>query len=508
MQSSIVFGRDPEERIVAVEPEGELAEIFTQELDGSITSRFVKNEYWILSHNKLSDKWVRLKGDNHYKWGRKFSDRQDFLRTKGSLRNQDVFSVYDPKESFLIKTGRSYFKGLKHTDVSILSFDIETDGLYKTANSRVFLISNTYRGPQGIQKKLFCYDDYKTDGDMIAAWCAWVREVNPTILTGHNINGYDLPYLEHVAAIHNISLLLGRDGSKLWFNSYESKFRKDQTQNILYYKPNCYGRNIVDTLFLAIKADAAAKKYESYALKYLSKVEELQGPNRTFYDASKIRYNYKDPIEWEKIKEYAKDDSDEALGLYDIFCPALHYFTQYSAFSFQRIAETATGSQLNSILLRAYIQDGYSIPKATQISSYEGGYSLGIPGIYRNCFKTDLQSAYPHTIIQYNLYDREKDPNAIFLKMTEYLTNERLKNKKLAKETGLAYYKYLESSQKIGINSLYGLCGTNGLNFNSPAIAATITKKCKEYLEKAILWATSKESNYWESLNNKEMEEK
>lgn len=36
---------------------------------------------------------------------------------------------------------------------------------------------------------------YKKESDMLEAWAEFVREVDPDILTGYNINNFDLPYL-------------------------------------------------------------------------------------------------------------------------------------------------------------------------------------------------------------------------------------------------------------------------------------------------------------------------
>ena len=60
--------------------------------------------------------------------------------------------------------------------------------------------------------------------------------------------------------------------------------------------------------------------------------------------------------------------------------------------------------------------------------------------------------------------------------MVDTFTEERFKNKRLFKETGDTYYDDLQASQKVGINSAYGLCGVSGLNFNDFSIANEITR--------------------------------
>jgi DNA polymerase elongation subunit (family B) len=173
--------------------------------------------------------------------------------------------------------------------------------------------------------------------------------------------------------------------------------------------------------------------------------------------------------------------------------PPIFYSAQIIPRPLQQLTETAEGGKINAIMLRAYLQQKHSVPKASLPEKYEGAISLGNAGIYRNCWKIDIASLYPSIMIQYEVYDKEKDPNGYFLELVKTLTEERLKNKKLAKETGENYYKHLEQSQKVTVNSAYGFLGAQGLNFNAPNLAAFITEKGREILKKAIEWATSNE---------------
>lgn len=500
MTAKLINGKSSLERIVSLEVNNSTAELFIQNSDGSIKSEFVPNHFWILSDQQHGKDWIRLKGDLHYKYGRQFQDKKDFYSVKQSLRHEDIFLINDQKESFMLNKGYTYFKGLKLEDVSILSFDIETTGLEHNDSSKVLLISNTFRNNGIIERKLFAYDDYNDEGEMINTWCKWVREKNPSVLAGHNINLFDLPYLNFIANKYDTKLYLGRNNSPLKFNTYESKFRKDSTQDYHYYKAKIYGREIVDTMFLSIKYDVA-RKYESYGLKSIIKYEGLEIKDRVFYDASKIRFNYTNKIEWAKIKEYAMHDADDSLALFDLMAAPLFYSTQMVPKSFQLVTESAEGSKINSIMIRAYLQDGHSLPKESERVDFVGAISYGSPGIYRNCWSVDVASLYPSIIIQYEVYDKDKDPNKYFLELVRTLTDERLKNKALAKETGDSYYKHLEQSQKVTINSCYGFLGSTGLLFNSPKLAAFVTEKGREILKSAIKWATGKEYEEWNIQN-------
>lgn len=504
----LIFGKDQTERIVSVEVIEDKAILFLEQEDGTIETKEVPNKFWLLHDKQVDKRWVRLKGESHYKYGRQFSKFSEYCSARSYL-GDSCYGIWDKVEALLVKDGYTYFKGMKFNEVSILSFDIETVGLEHNSDSKVLLIANTYRDNKGnITRKMFSYDDYETPKYMIDDWCSFIREKNPSILVGHNIYGFDIPYLEHIASLNNTKLKLGRDGSALSISNRESRFRKDGSQTIGYNKVRCFGRSIIDTMFLAIKYDVG-RKYESYRLKEIIRFEGLEKEDRTFYDAAKIRHNYLNKEEWQKIKTYAEEDGDDSLALYDLMIPSIFYFTRSIPKPFQVMIESATGSQLNSILIRSYLQQAASIPKATEITEHvSGGISFAIPGIYKNLVKYDLKSAYPSQIRRFKLYDKEKDPNGYFLEITEYFTKERLENKRMAKETGDAYYKDLEQSGKVGINSLYGLTNTPGLNFNSPMLASKITLETRNVIDAALIWASGKGKDYWMDKFKKETNEK
>lgn len=489
----LIFGKNLTERIVSLEAKDETVELFIQELDGKIVSKFEKNVYWILTNQNINGTYVRLEGNLYYKWAKTFRTRKEFFQAKQFLkkRNVDYYSVGDAKEAIMLREGYTYFKGLAPKDVSLFSFDIESTGLTHDDTSKILCISTTYRDSFGVEKKrLFAYDEFDSQGAMLEEFCRYVRALNPTILLGHNILGFDLPYVRYIADKENVSLDLGRDDSPLEFEKWESKFRKDGSQDLHYHKVKCYGREIVDTLFLSIKFDVAKREFETYGLKQIIKQLKLEKEDRVFYDAAKIRDNYQIPEEWEKIKAYCMDDADDPIKLFDRMAPPFFYATQSIPKSFQAVIESATGSQINGMMVRSYLQDKHSIPKGDEKEHYPGGISLGIPGIYDNVFKVDVASLYPSIMIQYCIEDKQKDPKGHFQQIVQTFTNERLKNKKLYAETGDKYYDGMQEAQKIIINSMYGFLGAPGLNFNSGKNAALVTEYGREILMKAVIWAT------------------
>lgn len=487
----LIFGKDDTTNIVSCEVNNSNIELFIEK-DGVVSSKFIPNKYWLISSKQLNFSWLPLKGNLFYKYIKYFNNKEDFRAAKEVSTFANTFSVGDPKESAMLLNGFTYFKGMKVKDVSILSFDIEATNLVHNKHSRVLMISNTLRKNGVIKKKIFACDEYSSDAEMFDDWCKWVREEDPSIISGFNIFGYDLPYIEFCASKAGTSLNLGRNGSKIFFSKNDSKFRKDGSQDYLYKRCFIYGREIVDMMFVAYHFDFS-RKYEKYALKEIIKHEKLARPGRQYYEAENIGRDWEDLEKRQLIKAYGQDDADENLALFDLMISAYFYLTPSIPKSFQTINYSASGSQINSFLIRSYLQNGHSLPQASEAVKFPGAISDGFPGIYSNVFKVDVASLYPSIMLQYEIYDKNKDPNRHFLQMVKYFTEQRLEDKKKAKETGDRYYYELEQARKIIINSAYGLLGATGLLFNSPKNAAFVTEKGREILKKAILWASGNE---------------
>lgn len=490
-KDNILYGLEPFERIVSVEAKDDKAEIFLEDKQGRVQRRIFENKDWILSNRPVDQSWTRLSGQLHYRYIKYLDSYSEVYQIKKNNKHLDFFTIADAKERFLVTNGFTYHKGMKHGEISVLSFDIETTGLYHDNDAKILSISNTFRKNNVITRKMFCYDEYETQGELLKAWCKWVYSIDPSVITGFNINMFDLPYMAFIAEKEEVKLRLGRDESPLYFNKWESKFRKDGSQSHHYFKPHIYGREIIDSYFMAIKHDVG-RKYESYKLKYIIKFEGLEKKDRTFYDASLIRENYKIPAEWLKIKAYCADDGDDGLALYDLYSAPFFYSAQIIPKSFQLITESAEGSKINSLMVRSYIQEHHSLPKQTESYHFEGAISLGNPGIYKNVFKIDVASLYPSIMINWEVCDEKKDPKKYFLHIVKELTNQRLTNKALAKETKDPYYTGLEQSQKILINSAYGFLGAEGLLFNSPEKAEFITGMGRDILSTAMNWCKNK----------------
>lgn len=404
--------------------------------------------------------------------------------------------IWDDAEAAMTFQGITLFKGMKLDGVSVLSFDIEADGLVQHENSHVFVITNTFSKNGKQITKQFRADHYENEGLMIDEWCDWVREVNPDILTGHNIFGFDFLQLNHVASLHGTKLYLGRDGSEIKVPKKSRNYRVDGSQTWEYINYRIFGRNIIDGMFLAVKYDIG-RNYASWGLKSIIDHEGLVSDGRQFYDASKIGKDWWDLEKRELIVDYCVDDGNDSLSIFNLMVPSFFYMTQSIRKPFQTIINGASGSWLNNILVSAYLQELHSIPKANEPSPVAGGISFVNSQVHKNVFKIDIISMYPSIMRQFKCYPLQKDPKKYFVKMVDYFTEERFKNKRLYKETKNKYYDDMQASLKIGINSSYGMTSTRGLNFNDFSMGDFVTGVGRQIIKLSLEWATGKDITYW-----------
>jgi DNA polymerase elongation subunit (family B) len=290
------------------------------------------------------------------------------------------------------------------------------------------------------------------------------------------------------AANFGTKLFLGREGRMLQVETMKRKYRLDMGRFLEYEMPIIPGRECIDTLLLAYKSDTG-KRYESYGLKWLIKFEKLEQPNRVFYDASKIRVNYKIPGEMEKIKAYAERDADDGLALFKLLITPYYYMCTFIPMTLSQLLVSASGSQLDTSFVSYYLCHGHSIPNTTKKHNIKGALSFGNPGIYKNVWSFDLASMHPSIIIQYRVSDPKKDPLEIIWNYTKILRERRFYHKKMGNETGDRYHKDMDKSLKILINSIFGMQGTEGLCFNNPKGAEFILWMSRKILTTCMDWA-------------------
>jgi DNA polymerase elongation subunit (family B) len=494
----VIYGKDPRTHIVNVSIKNGMVYEFT-EINGIIGCNKTPYKHYILAPI-YKDGCVKLQGKQVLTWYKEYDTMVEFEAIRKNVFKYGLFTLYNLPEAYMTRDGVTYYKNMNPLDVSILSFDIETTGLDPEAeDAEVKLITNTFRRIDHIERKAFIINDYASQEDMINSWCDWVKQVDPSIIIGHNIIMFDLVYLHTVMAKTGKSLNLGRDYSDIEIETRTRELRKDGSQSYSYHRITCFGREIIDTFFLALKYDIA-RQFESYGLKPIIRQLGKEKKDRVFIDASRIKYDWEDLVKRSLIIQYGIEDSDDALVLFDLMAPVVFYLCAVVPKPFQVMTESAAGSQLNSVMCRAYLQDGYGLPKATQVEELQGAISFAIPGLYNNVLKIDFSALYPNIMMQYEVYDSEKDPMKYFNLIVNYFAENRQQYKKLYEKTKDKQYDDKQQVAKTIANSCYGFLSASGLNFNSPKQAAFITAKGREFLSTTIKWATSKDVVYWKQL--------
>ena len=483
----LIFGKDSTENIVNITVDNE--DVYIYFTNGAC----LREEYynWAVGCD-YHDGAIRLKGNQYFKFMKDLTEDQYYhLREAWNPR---IWTPRTASEGFMLKSGMTYYKGMKVSDVSLLSFDIEATTLDPNSpDAFIPLVSTTFRDKYGkIEKRIFDRFEYTDTNLMFFDINAYIQKMNPDIILGHNIFSYDLPYLDKNGGI---GLVWGRDGSRIIFDEKASKMRKDGSQQYEYFNGFINGREIIDTFFLSLKYDLS-REFPSYGLKAIEKHLGLVKEDRTWDFTA---WPVKKLIEarqagnteiWNKFKQYCADDSDSPIKMWDLMIPSFFYLTQSVPKTLQQIINEASGSQLDALMVRSYLQNGHSLPKSSPKAEFEGAISMGIPGVYSNVRKVDVASLYPSIMLQYDIYDKKKDPERNMLRMLEYFRDERLTNKRLAKETGDRFYDDLQNAQKIMINSMYGFLGAGYLLFNYPEGAAQVTRYGREILLKGVEWAT------------------
>jgi DNA polymerase elongation subunit (family B) len=478
----LIFGKDGTENVTNITVDNE--QVFIYKSDGSVDIQEYFN--WAIGCN-YDDGCTRLKGHQYYKYIKDLPEDQ-FYMLKDNW-NPRIWTPRTAAEGFMLRSGMTYYKGMKVSDVSLLSFDIEATSLDKNDPiAFVPLVSSTYRDKKGqIQKRMFDVFEYADQKLMWQDINKHIQTCNPDVILGHNILSYDLPYLDK----NSTGLNWGKDGGRIFFEEKVSKIRKDSSQQYEFHNVYINGREVVDTFFLSLKYDIA-REFPSYGLKaiekYLGFVKEDRSWDFTKWSVKKLIEAKKAGNNeiWEQFRQYCADDSDSPIKMFDLMIPSFFYLCQSVPKTLQQMICEASGSQLDSLMIRSYLQEGQSLPRSSKKEEFEGAISMGVPGIYENVRKVDVASLYPSIMLQYEIYDKKKDPERNMLKMLEYFRNERLANKKKAKETGDKYYDDLQNAQKIMINSMYGFMGAGYLLFNYPVGAAEVTRYGREILLKGV----------------------
>ncbi len=422
--------------------------------------------------------------ENHYRYLYD-NDIGGCLTIKGDEIPKENYSckVIDAKE---ITKSENF-----ESDFRILSFDIENSIFERT----IYCLSYCVKTSEGYVHEETLHGDEET---LLKNFVKAINEHDPDIITGYNIDGYDLPLLVERCDVYGIDLKIGRDGSEL--EQRMQRFWQAQ------------GRVIADAWW-NVKREVRPRQESLNAV-----AKELLGREKHDVNPKKM------DEEWannpEKVMEYCLEDAKLALEILEHIKVLQKYqhLGSVAKLPLNDVINGMTSTMIDSLMIRFADSKGIGVPmtnRRKRTGHIEGGYVHSIdPGLYEWVCVLDFKSMYPSIIIDRNLCfttmseDGEietplgvkfKSPEQKKGLLPELLVNlmaDRDEAKKLqaaAKtEDEENYYKRVQGAIKILMNSVYGVFASYFYRFTNLDIGASITAYAREYV-KDILAELEKE---------------
>ena len=516
--NELLFGKDREEGIVgAYQLNDTRIRVFIRTPEGIRRRDDAFYPFFFLSDNELlegfepGDKekyWMlRLEGANYFSHLAIFrswknyraaldfanSGGQETLSTKeaqdsAGVNNHLTYSRGDAVTQYLIQTGKTLFKGMLFEDLHRLQLDIET--YYNPDNKSAFgddpviivSLSDNRSWEHVIHSK------GRTEKALLEELVSILREKDPDVIEGHNIFGFDLPYLQRRCELNGVPFRIGRDG--LLPRSYPASIRfAERTIDYQYF--DIPGRHVIDTYFLVQSYDTSKRILPSYGLKAVAKFFGFASPNRTYVE-------YKDIVStWDNKPEtllaYALDDVKETREIAGLLSGSNFSMTCMLPYTYGQTSRLGPAAKIEAIMVREYLKRKVSIPRPSIGQQHAGGFTeVFIKGILGPIVYADVESLYPSIMLNSGICPKT-DSLRTFPSILNDLKNLRFWAKHRAEEEMLkenpalsANFDAMQSSFKIIINAMYGYLGFSGGIFNDFDEADRVTSNGQEIAKSMI----------------------
>ncbi|MBK7260306.1 MAG: DNA polymerase [Ignavibacteriae bacterium] len=394
----------------------------------------------------------------------------------------------DPVTQFLLQSGRTLFKEMAFEDLHRLQLDIETytvpGGTFSRATrpgDRIILIAlMDNRGWEHV------IDGRRADEPaMLKELIKIIRQRDPDVLEGHNILGFDLPYILRRCALHTIAPAFGRDGRAVRMPEGRGG-NADAT--LEFAAADIAGRHVIDTLDLVRAYDSTKRTMESHGLKYAARYFGVSSPDRVMVDGDRIAQTWdEDP---DTLVRYALDDVHETARLSALLSPPSFHLTKMVPCSYGTVTRLGSALRIEHMLVREYLRQKHSLPQPVPGTQTGGGYTdIFYSGVLGPIVHADVESLYPSLMIARGIAPAS-DTLGIFTTMLRGLTTERLELKQQMRDAGddgeRARLDARQSSMKILINSFYGYLAYNRALFNDYRAADAVTGGGQEILRQIM----------------------
>ena len=385
-------------------------------------------------------------------------------------------------------------------------------------------------------RKNYSYIDCHDEKGLIYTFLDWWQQHTPEVVTGWNCELYDIPYL-----VGRVERLMGEKLAKKfspWGIVRRNEIRIQGRDNIAY---DIAGVSIMDYLDLYRKSPATPNQ-ESFRLDHIALMElGQQKLDHSEFDTFREFYtkNWQKFVDYNIVDVELVDKLEDKLKLIDLCCTRA-----YDA----KINFTDVAFQVrtwDAIIFNYLKKKNIVIPQKDRNQKdekYAGAYvKEPKPGKYDWVVSFDLNSLYPHLIMQYNispetLLDQKhpsatvekllnqeieiegdyavcangaqfkKDKKGFLPELMEKMYNERVIFKKRMIKAKKAYEKTptkdlekeiarcnnVQMSKKIALNSAYGAIGNQYFRYYKLANAEAITLSGQV----SIRWIENKMNDY------------
>ena len=387
-----------------------------------------------------------------------------------------------------------------------------------------------FEAPEGVESHIFWNEQ-----EMLRHFLGWWVENTPDILTGWNVNLYDVPYIAR-----RVNRVLGEKWMKSLSPWNRANEREVYVQGRKNYAYDISGVNILDYLDLYRKFTYTNQ--ESYRLDHIAFVELGQRK----VDHSEYE-NFKDfyTSDWQKFMEYNIQDVELIDRLEDKM-KLLELAITMSYDAKVNFEDVYSQVRMWDTIIYNYLREKNIVVPPRKGSKkdekYAGAYvKEPIPGKYDWVVSFDLNSLYPHLIMQYNIspetlretrcpsasverilnqeidFDGEfavcangaqyrKDVHGFLPEMMQKIYDERTIYKKrmlIAKQEDekrpteklkrdISKFNNIQMARKIQLNSAYGAIGNQYFRYYNLANAEAITLSGQV----SIRWIENKVNNY------------
>ncbi len=429
----------------------------------------------------------------------KVSDMRNRLRSNGvdSLASDIPFNhryMYDTDMGACIRvTGepvdRGYFTDLTLDMASFenvepfdpglktLSFDIENS----VEHDYLYCICCVVRDADGMRA---CDPIYGTEAEIIQRFSDLIRSEDPDVITGYNIENYDIRKIEERAKANRMkdAMPWGRDGS-------QPRLRNDRFWRVR-------GRIVCDAWWAARRE--LHPKQET--LNAVSK--ELLGETKLDVDPRHMDSEWRDNRE--KVLRYCTKDAELALRILDEVETVRKGMdlAAVSKLSIEDVLSSGSSQLADSLLIRAADRAHVAVPqmgkRTRDDEQIEGGYVHDIkPGLYHWVCVLDFKSMYPSTIIAKNICFTTLSPEGEIVAPsgTRFLSKDRRvgllpmilqglmdqrdsikrQMKQARTEHERRYLDGLQAAVKVLMNTFYGVFASSFYRFTDKSIGAAIT---------------------------------